>query len=95
MNYLNHTYSKLRNAGLVNGLNDFSTRYLLRCESYARSYKSRNKDLTLPVLIVLTARVDKTARALLGTNAGHMLGEELAELATDLSRAVYDKALSS
>ncbi|WP_419797713.1 MAG: DUF6626 family protein [Terasakiella sp.] len=95
MNYLNYTYAKLKEAGLVSNLNDYSTRYLLKCESYARSYRARQKDLTLQTMIVLTARIDKTANNLIGSNVDTGLGDDLKKLAMDLSTAVYDKALSS
>lgn len=95
MNYLNYTYKILNEAGLVSGWNDYSKKYLKKCESYARSYRARGKDLPLPTMIVLTASVDKTANHLLETNVGRIAGEELKQLAMDLSTAVYDKALSS
>ncbi|SCA57339.1 hypothetical protein MTBPR1_50095 [Candidatus Terasakiella magnetica] len=95
MNYLNYTFTILKECGLVSGWNDYSKRYLKKCESYARSYRARGKDLPLPTMIVLTASVDKTANNLLASNVGRVAGEELKQLAMDLSIAVYDKALSS
>jgi uncharacterized protein DUF6626 len=95
MNYLNYTYKILNEAGLVSGWNDYSKRYLKKCESYARSYRARGKDLPLPTMIILTAAVDKTANNLLASNVGKLAGDELKKLSAELATAVYDKALSS
>ncbi|WP_135079231.1 DUF6626 family protein [Terasakiella sp. SH-1] len=94
MNYLNYTYKKLKDAGLTTGFNDFSRRFLMKNESYARTIRARQKDLPLPSLIILTARVSQSSQNLLATNVGRELGEELGALAQELSEHVYKRALS-
>lgn len=93
MNYLNYSYTRLKEIGLVSTMNQFSTDWLLRSESYARSYVCRQKDLTLPTMIILTARIDKTANSILGSNIDTGVGTELKELSEELAVAIYNKAL--
>jgi len=92
-NILEYSLEKLLELSMVSGVNDFSVKFLRKSESYARTIRSRGRDLPLGSQIILATRIHNSSQSLLKSGVGTQLGEELNMLAEKINQHIYKKAL--
>jgi len=92
-NILEYSLKRLLDMSVVSGVNDYSVRFLKRNPSYARTIRSRKKDLSLGSLVILATRIQCSSQTLLESDVGKQLGKEMKMLADEINQHIYYKAL--
>ena len=78
MSFIEQAYLELKAIDPSITATEFSTKWLNKCSSYYRSYKTRNRDMTLHALMCLLVNLSSKADAL-RLNNNHQLLHEKAE----------------
>ena len=64
MSFIEQAYLEIKTIDPSITATEFSTKWLNKCSSYYRSYKTRNRDMTLHALMCLLMNLSKKADAL-------------------------------
>ena len=73
MSFIEQAYLELKTIDPSITATEFSTKWLNKCSSYYRSYKTRNRDMTLHVLMCFLMNLSKKADALRMNNNNALL----------------------
>ena len=89
MSFIEKAYLEIKTIDPSITATEFSTKWLNKCSSYYRSYKARNRDLTLHALMCFLMNLSKKADALRMNNNNALLQQRadqyqaLGELASE------------
>ena len=89
MSFIEQAYLEIKTIDPSITATEFSTKWLNRCSSYYRSYKTRNRDMTLHALMCFLVSLSNKSDALRMNNQNKLLHhkadqyEELIELASE------------
>jgi len=75
MSFIEQAYLELKTIDPSITATEFSTKWLNKCSSYYRSYKTRNRDMTLHALMCFLMNLSKKADALRMNNNNALLHE--------------------
>ena len=75
MSFIEQAYLELKAIDPSITATEFSTKWLNKCSSYYRSYKTRNRDMTLHALMCFLMNLSKKADALRMNNNNALLHE--------------------
>ena len=75
MSFIEQAYLELKTIDPSITATEFSTKWLNKCSSYYRSYKTRNRDMTLHALMCFLVNLSKKADALRMNNNNALLHE--------------------
>ena len=75
MSFIEQAYLELKTIDPSITATEFSTKWLNKCSSYYRSYKTRNRDMTLHALMCFFINLSKKADALRMNNNNALLHE--------------------
>lgn len=73
MSSLEQAYLEIKTIDPSTTATEFSTKWLNKCSSYYRSYKARNRDMTLHALMCFLMNLSKKADALRMNNNNALL----------------------
>ena len=73
MSFIEHAYRELKAIEPKITADEFSTKWLNKCSSYYRSYKSSDRDMTLHALMCLLVNLSNKADALRRNNNHKLL----------------------
>ena len=73
MSFIEQAYLEIKTIDPSITATEFSTKWLNKCSSYYRSYKTRNRDMTLHALMCLLMNLSKKADALRMNNNNALL----------------------
>ena len=73
MSFIEQAYLEIKTIDPSITATEFSTKWLNKCSSYYRSYKTRNRDMTLYALMCYLMNLNKKADALLMNNNNALL----------------------
>ena len=76
MSFIEQAYLELKTIDPSITATEFSTKWLNKCSSYYRSYKTRNRDMTLHALMCFLMNLSKKADALRMNNNNALLHEK-------------------
>jgi hypothetical protein len=76
MSFIEHAYRELKAIEPKITADEFSTKWLNKCSSYYRSYKSSDRDMTLHALMCLSVNLSKKSDALRRNNDHQLLHEK-------------------
>ena len=89
MSFIEQAYLEIKTIDPSITATEFSTKWLNKCSSYYRSYKTRNRDMTLHALMCFLVNLSNKSDALRMNNQNKLLHhkayqyEELIELASE------------
>lgn len=92
--YFEECYDRLHAAGLVKSMGDYSQRYLLKSESYARTWRCLKKEVPVGVLASLSSRLGQVSNSLNEAKYNSVLALELSDLSNQIWREIYKKSLA-
>ena len=75
MSFIEQAYLELKTIDPSITATEFSTKWLNKCSSYYRSYKTRNRDMTLHALMCLLVNLSNKSDALRMNNNNALLHE--------------------
>jgi len=75
MSFIEQAYLEIKTIDPSITATEFSTKWLNKCSSYYRSYKTRNRDMTLHALMCFLMNLSKKADALRMNNNNALLHE--------------------
>jgi len=75
MSFIEQAYLEIKTIDPSITATEFSTKWLNKCSSYYRSYKTRNRDMTLHALMCFLINLSKKADALRMNNNNALLHE--------------------
>ena len=75
MSFIEQAYLEIKTIDPRITATEFSTKWLNKCSSYYRSYKTRNRDMTLHALMCFLMNLSKKADALRMNNNNALLHE--------------------
>lgn len=73
MSFIEQAYLEIKTIDPSITATEFSTKWLNKCSSYYRSYKARNRDMTLHALMCFLVNLSKNADALRMNNNNALL----------------------
>ena len=73
MSFIEHAYRELKAIDPSLTSDQFSTKWLNKCNSYYRSYKASGRDMTLHALMCLLGNLDRKAEALRMNTQSYLL----------------------
>jgi hypothetical protein len=73
MSFIEQAYLEIKTIDPSITATEFSTKWLNKCSSYYRSYKTRNRDMTLHALMCLLVNLSSKADALRMNNNNALL----------------------
>jgi len=76
MSFIEQAYLELKMIDPSITATEFSTKWLNKCSSYNRSYKTRNRDMTLHALMCLLVNLSNKSDALRMNNSHQLLHEK-------------------
>ena len=76
MSFIEQAYLEIKTIDPSITATEFSTKWLNKCSSYYRSYKTRNRDITLHALMCFLMNLSKKADALRMNNNHQLLHEK-------------------
>ena len=76
MSFIEQAYLELKTIDPSITATEFSTKWLNKCSSYYRSYKTRNRDMTLHALMCLLVNLSNKSDALRMNNSHQLLHEK-------------------
>ena len=76
MSFIEQAYLEIKTIDPSITATEFSTKWLNKCSSYYRSYKTRNRDMTLHALMCFLMNLSKKADALRMNNNHQLLHEK-------------------
>ena len=76
MSFIEQAYLEIKTIDPSVTATEFSTKWLNKCSSYYRSYKTRNRDMTLHALMCFLINLSKKADALRMNNNNALLHEK-------------------
>jgi len=76
MSFIEEAYLELKTIDPSITATEFSTKWLNKCSSYYRSYKARNRDMTLHALMCLLVNLSNKSDALRMNNSHQLLHEK-------------------
>ena len=76
MSFIEQAYLEIKTIDPSITATEFSTNWLNKCSSYYRSYKTRNRDMTLHALLCFFINLSKKADALRMNNNNALLHEK-------------------
>ena len=76
MSFIEQAYLELKTIDPSITATEFSTKWLNKCSSYYKSYKTRNRDMTLHALMCFLMNLSKKADALCMNNSHQLLHEK-------------------
>ena len=76
MSFIEQAYLELKMIDPSITATEFSTKWLNKCSSYYRSYKTRNRDMTLHALMCLLVNLSNKSDALRMNNSHQLLHEK-------------------
>ena len=76
MSFIEQAYLEIKTIDPSITATEFSTKWLNKCSSYYRSYKARNRDMTLHALMCFLMNLSKKADALRMNNCHQLLHEK-------------------
>ena len=76
MSFIEQAYLEIKTIDPSITATEFSTKWLNKCSSYYRSYKTRNRDMTLHALMCFLMNLSKKADALRMNNNNALLHEK-------------------
>ena len=94
MSFIEHAYRELKAIEPKITADEFSTKWLNKCSSYYRSYKSSDRDMTVHALLCLLLNLKEQAAAPRMNNQHQLLhkrANQYASLSDSVSRQLSDK----
>ena len=76
MSFIEQAYLEIKTIDPSITATEFSTKWLNKCSSYYRSYKARNRDMTLHALMCLLVNLSNKSDALRMNNSHQLLHEK-------------------
>ena len=76
MSFIEQAYLELKMIDPSITATEFSTKWLNKCSSYYRSYKTRNRDMTLHALMCFLNNLDEKSSSLRMNNCHQLLHEK-------------------
>ena len=76
MSFIEQAYLEIKTIDPSVTATEFSTKWLNKCSSYYRSYKTRNRDMTLHALMCFLMNLSKKADALRMNNNNALLQQK-------------------
>ena len=76
MSFIEQAYLEIKTIDPSITATEFSTKWLNKCSSYYRSYKTRNRDMTLHALLCLLVNLSNKSDALRMNNSHQLLHEK-------------------
>ena len=76
MSFIEQAYLEIKTIDPSITATEFSTKWLNKCSSYYRSYKTRNRDMTLHALMCLLVNLSNKSDALRMNNSHQLLHEK-------------------
>ena len=79
MSFIEQAYLELKTIDPSITATEFSTKWLNKCSSYYRSYKARNRDMTLHALMCFLNNLDEKSSSLRMNNQSYFLHERASQ----------------
>ena len=76
MSFIEQAYLELKTIDPSITATEFSTKWLNKCSSYYRSYKTRNRDMTLHALMCFLENLNEKSSSLRMNNSHQLLHEK-------------------
>ena len=76
MSFLEQAYLEIKTIDPSITATEFSTKWLNKCSSYYRSYKARNRDMTLHALMCFLENLNEKSSSLRMNNESRLLHEK-------------------
>ena len=76
MSFIEQAYLEIKTIDPSITANEFSTKWLNKCSSYYRSYKTRNRDMTLHALMCFLENLNEKSSSLRMNNIHQLLHEK-------------------